>query len=243
MRPTFWVVGTLVLLAALAPAWAAEIPRGENAPAGVLIEWEFISDAGPLVSVVSVDGEMSTLDLGSEPSLAVTAKVVNSAEKLVSFRLFEVRHVPGSGDDLRQKEKVDLKPGASYSTALQPRLTLKLKGVREGASAGTAAAEAADPGTSDVVVWEMKTSSQPSIRMKGLAGEMARFETSGRTIGILPNVRAGSVEFRIFDIRKVDSSNDILKQTNKFILSPGREQVGDTSLGLSIRLTKILPRS
>ncbi|HTG34932.1 MAG TPA: hypothetical protein VLB76_18580 [Thermoanaerobaculia bacterium] len=248
MRKRAFVASLLMLLfAPHARSWGEDASAKGSVDNPALITWEATLAAGKVVELISRDGDLSRFaQARGERRLAITTSLENKPEDVVTFRIFEVKEVENAGEALRQIEKVSLRLGASYSTALQPAVTLRLKRVHPASSGATVKEEAyptsSGPVTGTLISWEMTTPSQKRTRVVGRAGELTRVEVEGYSIGILPSAkRENAVDFRIFKITQVRDAGEALKEINHFTLATGGEQVASQSPNIVLRLTGVRP--
>lgn len=235
-------IAALLFLLALTTSGPA---LGEEAKV-LLISWEAtLEGTGETFSVVSPAGELTHLQLageGSKKEIAIAASVENQAEQVVSFRLFDVQQVSPTDKAFRQVEKFSVRPGATYSTAHQPVLKLRVTAINK-------ESEQDDPHSTspsdDLVSMEVKLPAKPTpVKLVGRSGEMSRIKGGNYSYGIVPSLqKTGTVNFRLFTIAEVQGAGEVLRQVESFVLSTGAEHASSHQAGLVVKLTGVKTRS
>lgn len=214
--------------------------QGENTRA-LLISWEAtLEPTGETFSVVSPAGELTHLQLAGDDKreIAIAVSLENEAEQVVSFRLFDVQQVSPTDQAFRQVEKFSVRPGATYSTARQPTLKLRVTAINQ-------EPKQADPDSTstsnDLVSMEVKLpAKQTPVKLVGRSGEMTRIKGGDYSYGIVPSLqKTGTVNFRLFTIAEVQGAGEVLRQVENFVLSTGAEHASSHQAGLVVKLTSV----
>lgn len=221
------LIGVVAVLLVL-PAPSAAAPGGVD-----IASWT-VTVGGRTISLRGASGELARLTLEGK-TIALAPEVERPAGP-VTFRLLEITKVDAENEMLKQVERFTLRPGASYSTAWQPRLTVVLEGV----SRSEGAAEIA-PVPETLVSWVVRlpTAENPEkeIKVVGKAGEMARIERPGLTLGFEPSVQDSRVNFKVYQILKEDGG-ETLKEVGDYTLPDGGE-VKSRNPAFFLKLTQV----
>jgi hypothetical protein len=219
-RITMAVLAFLFFLSAIARASAtSEVD---------LASWK-VTVGGKTSAVVTPSGEQSRMEAEGK-TFALVPEVKDPAAGEVLFRVFEITKVDAVNERLQQREMFTLRPGASYSTAWQPRLTVVLNGVSKAEDTSTQPAPA-----TTLVAWVVRVPSPgKDIKLVGKDGEMTRIERPGLTLGIRPRVQDSQVNFEVYEILQ----GEVLKEIGNYTLPNGGE-VKSRNPSFFLKLTQI----
>lgn len=202
-----------------------------------LVSWK-LTVGGKTVSLTGVVGELARAEAEGK-TFALAPEVEDLSNQVVTFRLIEITKVDEENEILKQVEKFSLRPGAAYSTAWLPRLTILLDRVSrvDGVAASNPTA-----GKEELVYWSVRVPAQggekKEVRFIGRSGELARIQGSELTLGFRPKVRDALVEFDVFQIVRAGEEGEILNEIGSYTLQAGG-QVDSRKPSFSLKLTQI----
>lgn len=203
-----------------------------------LVSWK-LTVGGKTISLTGAVGELARTEAEGK-TFALAPEVEDLAGQVVTFRLIEIIKVDAENEALRQVEKFSLRPGAAYSTAWQPGLTVLLERVSQVESDESAAHPAA--AKEDLVYWTVRVPAQggerKEIKFVGRSGELARIEGREDTLGFRPRVRDAFVDFDVFQIVRAGEKGEVLNEIASFTLEAGG-QVASRKPSFSLQLTQI----
>lgn len=226
------VMLALPLLVSSAP-WVAAAPEETT-----LVSWKLTVD-GKTISLTGAAGELARAEAQGK-WFALAPEVEDLASQVVTFRLIEITKVDAENEILQQVEKFSLRPGAAYSTAWQPRLTVLLDRVAR--VEGDDSASTPPSGKENLVYWSVRVPAQggekKEVRFVGRSGELARIEGGEVTLGFRPKVRDSLVDFDVFQIVQAGKEGEVLNEVGSYTLQAGGE-VASRKPSFSLKLTQI----
>jgi hypothetical protein len=230
-RATVVVLASL-LLVSLVPQVAASTTET------TLVSWK-LTVGGKTISLTGAAGELARAEAEGK-MFALAPEVEDLSNQVVTFRLIEITKVDAENEILRQVEKFSLRPGAAYSTAWLPRLTVLLDRISQVEGEDAAAKPA--PGKEDLVYWSVRVPAQggekKEVKFVGRSGELARIQGGDLTLGFRPKVRDTLVDFDVFQIVRAGEEGEVLTEIGSYTLETGG-QVNSRKPSFSIELTQI----
>lgn len=203
-----------------------------------LVFWK-LTVGGRTISLTGAVGELARAEFEGK-MFALAPEVEDLPNQVVSFRLIEITRVDAENEILRQVEKFSLRPGAAYSTAWLPRLTVLLDRVSQ--VEGEDSTSKPVSGKEELVYWSVRVPAQggegKEIRFIGRSGELARIQGGEVTLGFRPKVRNARVDFDVFQIVRTGEKGEVLSEVGSYTLETGG-QVNSRKPSFSIRLTQI----